>query len=363
MADNKDFINILREIRGSGVPGTTYTDGIWYELTIADTDGNPGIYGDILAKYGIIINNLDEIHAIANNLALLNAVIDSMPAITDVTSAPLRTAILALIDIREELLEVASISDNVVELVELYNEGKLPLIDDVNPSADKVYSSLHTQNLHNAQAEALGNLASASGSLVMTGSATPLSTSFSNLVFAVSTQSSNTLVFEILPSEFLLKSNGDYNFFSVVTIALGTNQSVTVEFEVYNTSDNSVLAESLGTINASNGDIVMFPINTLMSIESIPYGGSITAKVRARVIFGSGISVMDFSSMMILSGVSSSGGQLLGRSPMKAVAYLARQTNENLVTVDGSNNFSIEELEILDGGSLTVSDGCVYKVL
>lgn len=62
MAGQKDFINILQEIRGTGVPGDPYTDGIWYELTVADKDGNPGVYGDILAKYGIVVNNTDTLN-------------------------------------------------------------------------------------------------------------------------------------------------------------------------------------------------------------------------------------------------------------------------------------------------------------
>lgn len=57
MAGNKDFINILQEIRGTGAPGDIPTDGIWYELMTADTNGNPGVYGDILAKYGVIASN------------------------------------------------------------------------------------------------------------------------------------------------------------------------------------------------------------------------------------------------------------------------------------------------------------------
>lgn len=298
-----------------------------------------------------IISNFDEIMNVAEHI---NDVITVSENIYDIVD---------LANIKEDITEVASISGDVVDLVALYNEGRLPLIDDVNPSADKVYSSLHTQELHNAQAEALGNLASASGSLMMTGSAIPLSGLFTDLVFVVNTQSSNTLVFEILPNEFLLKSNGDYNFFSVVTIALGTKQSVTVEFEIYSTSDSSVLAQSVGTINASNGDIVIFPINTLMSVSSIPYGGSLTAKVRAKIVAGSSVSILDFSSMMVLSGAASSGGQLLGRAPMKALAYLATSTNEELVVPDGANAFSIEEVTLENGGSITVPNGCVYKVL
>lgn len=74
MAGNADFINILREIRGSAAPGETATDGIWYELTQADTNGNAGVYGDILAKYGVVVDNtatLDQAVAIIDGLTVV----------------------------------------------------------------------------------------------------------------------------------------------------------------------------------------------------------------------------------------------------------------------------------------------------
>jgi len=70
---NKDFLNILREIVGSGKPGTVKTDGIWYELTQADKNGNLGIYGDILAKAAAIEEGaptLEQALQILNNLNL-----------------------------------------------------------------------------------------------------------------------------------------------------------------------------------------------------------------------------------------------------------------------------------------------------
>jgi len=86
MAGNTDFINILRELRGSGKPGEEYTDGIWYELTIADIDGNPGIYGDILAKYGVVTESagtFDQAVAILENL---NVEVTTLDAGEDATS-------------------------------------------------------------------------------------------------------------------------------------------------------------------------------------------------------------------------------------------------------------------------------------
>lgn len=87
MAGNKDFIDIIREIRGSAAPGQPLTNGIWYELTIADKNGNPGIYGDILAKYGIVTESagtFDQAVAILENL---NVEVTTLPAGSNATSA------------------------------------------------------------------------------------------------------------------------------------------------------------------------------------------------------------------------------------------------------------------------------------
>ncbi len=84
---NKDFIDILRAIRGSGKPGQPLTDGIWYELTQADKNGNPGIYGDILAKYGVVTESagtFDQAVAILENL---NVEVTTLPAGSAATSA------------------------------------------------------------------------------------------------------------------------------------------------------------------------------------------------------------------------------------------------------------------------------------
>lgn len=83
---NKDFLNILREVRGSGQPGTTYKDGIWYELTIADTNGNPGIYGDILAKYGVIAENSPTLEQAIAILENLNVEVTTLSPEADATS-------------------------------------------------------------------------------------------------------------------------------------------------------------------------------------------------------------------------------------------------------------------------------------
>ena len=87
MAGQADFINILREIRGNSKPGQAAKEGIWYELTQADKNGNPGIYGDILAKYGVVTDSagtFDQAVAILENL---NVEVATLPAGSAATSA------------------------------------------------------------------------------------------------------------------------------------------------------------------------------------------------------------------------------------------------------------------------------------
>ena len=57
------------------------------------------------------------------------------------------------------------------------------------------------------------------------------------------------------------------------------------------------------------------------------------------------------------------GGQLLGTTDEKAIAYLAHSTGEELVVKAGTNAFSVDSITIEDGGSITVEDNAVFKVL
>lgn len=86
MAGQKDFIDILREIRGSAKPGQPINNGIWYELTMADKDGNPGIYGDILAKYGVIAENSPTLEQAIAILENLNVEVTTLSHEADATS-------------------------------------------------------------------------------------------------------------------------------------------------------------------------------------------------------------------------------------------------------------------------------------
>lgn len=83
---NSDFLNLLREIVGTGKPGTVKTDGIWYELTQADKNGNLGIYGDILAKSAAIEAGAPTLEQALHILENLNLEVTTMDPGTEATS-------------------------------------------------------------------------------------------------------------------------------------------------------------------------------------------------------------------------------------------------------------------------------------
>jgi trimeric autotransporter adhesin len=62
-----DFLKLLQEVRGTGAPEAAYTDGIWWDLTVKDYNGNTGMYSDIQATYAssVVLNDNSSASAIA----------------------------------------------------------------------------------------------------------------------------------------------------------------------------------------------------------------------------------------------------------------------------------------------------------
>ena len=73
----------------------------------------------------------------------------------------------------------------------------------------------------------------------------------------------------------------------------------------------------------------------------------------------------------ILNGsIGGGGGQLLGANIVRGIQYMSQYTDENIVIgasqmPDGKpiNAFAVESLTIENGGSITIEDGCTFKIL
>lgn len=57
------------------------------------------------------------------------------------------------------------------------------------------------------------------------------------------------------------------------------------------------------------------------------------------------------------------GGQMLGQALIKAVSYNAQVINEDIVVSAGLNAYSVGDITIENGYSVTVENGSVYKIL
>lgn len=70
---NADFLDIIKEIRGTGKAGEEPTDGIWYELTKKPMpDGTYGIYNDMVAKAAKVTAGAPTLTKATNLLSNLN---------------------------------------------------------------------------------------------------------------------------------------------------------------------------------------------------------------------------------------------------------------------------------------------------
>ena len=68
----------------------------------------------------------------------------------------------------------------------------------------------------------------------------------------------------------------------------------------------------------------------------------------------------------LFGGGGTGGGQLLGVNPVRGVQYMAQETDEELTLgneLASYNGFAVDSLTIEEGGSLTITDGSVFKVI
>lgn len=183
------------------------------------------------------------------------------------------------------------------------------IIDDSAAYTDKVYSSSKTQELHDAQATAIANLAGASATFYNnTTQVIPEDpAAFLDLTWTNNQASTNADILELGTNSFTLKQNGSYNFFNtLVFYRLSDGSNMTVTFELYDTVTATVLATYNQTIDMTAGTKDSVPMNALLTISDLTAGQSKNVKVRMRATSASGtLELFSFSSILALSSISS----------------------------------------------------------
>lgn len=179
------------------------------------------------------------------------------------------------------------------------------IISDEAPLTTKAYSGAKTQLLHDIQAEAISNLATASGRIGSESSPvfSPIPLVLTDMPFQVLTDSTDTNVieFDAVANTITLKINASFNFLSNVTFTSATSAERTITFALIDTSDDSVVTTEVGTFDFSLGVTTVVPFNTLLTLgkNGMPEA-PLTIKVQA-IASGSGYILNNFSSILASS--------------------------------------------------------------
>ena len=187
-------------------------------------------------------------------------------------------------------------------------DSVINVVDDQVTNTTNTYSSNKIQSMHDAQATAIANLASASATIGSSVSQViPEEPSgFSTLVWDNITESSNSNIFELGSSSFVFKKNGIYNFFNSLDIyRIGSGATLTMTFELYDADTGTTVMSAGLPIDMQSGTKQVIPFNVLLEIEDVSIVPK-TIKVRMRSTSAAGsIELYTFNSILSLSSVSS----------------------------------------------------------
>ena len=182
------------------------------------------------------------------------------------------------------------------------------VVDDQVTNTTNTYSSNKIQGMHDAQATAIANLASASATIGSSVSQViPEEPSvFSTLVWENITESSNSNIFELGSSSFVFKKNGIYNLFNSLDIyRIGSGAALTITFELYDADTGTTVMSAGLPIDMQSGTKQVIPFNVLLEIGDVSTVPK-TIKVRMRATSAAGsIELYTFNSILSLSSVSS----------------------------------------------------------
>lgn len=154
--------------------------------------------------------------------------------------------------------------------------GASGYINDGSTSLVSAYSSSKTQEMHDAQAMSIANLATAQGQISNAVSpvyaSIPKSPAIGILDFQVLTASSNDTIFELDATNNILKlyQNGGYTFLSTIEIKSNVSASRDLTFRLVNDDTDVVLQTVTTTLTIASGNSEILPMSTLLVVEDAP---------------------------------------------------------------------------------------------
>lgn len=190
---------------------------------------------------------------------------------------------------------------------DLSDKPNVLAINDSVPSATEVYSSQRTQELHNAQQEAIASLSGASASFYSNVSQlVPESpTAAVDLVWTNNQASTNSDIFELGTNEIDFYKDGNYSFLNTLTFyRLSDGSNMDVAFEMYDADTLDVIGTTTQPIDITAGikETVLF--NSIVSISGATDVNPVRMKVRMQATSANGtLELFSFNSILVAQAI------------------------------------------------------------
>lgn len=204
----------------------------------------------------------------------------------------------------------------------------VPIVDDNIVSEATVYSAMKTQQMHDAQAATIANLATAQAQIT-NDDTTAITTSNQVLSFLVPVPSTNLeiMTLDATADTITFLSNASYSFLSAINFSSSIGAERTITFEIYDTTGGVVLTTETIILDTASGQNVEGTTATLLTVgkNGVP-SAPLTVGIRVRAS-GTGYTITGFRSIL---ASSSSYDVTVGRAT-KLVT-----TNYTAVASDGT---------------------------
>lgn len=303
----------------------TVSENINSVATVSNNMASVNIVSDGIVNVNTVVSSIANINTVASNAVGLNYIVSNMPEILladDNAAIATTKASEASISASNSLdsenkaekwaneLEDVAVEPGKYSAMHWANKANsiVNVVNDQVTNTTNTYSSSKVQSMHDAQATAIANLASASATICSSVSqAIPEEPNgFSTLVWDNVIESSNSSIFELGSSSFVFKKNGIYNFFNSLDIyRVGSGATLTITFELYD-ADTDITVMSAGLpIDMQSGTRQVIPFNVLLEIDdAVTTPKNIKVRMRSTSAKGS-IELYTFNSILSLSSVSS----------------------------------------------------------
>jgi hypothetical protein len=327
------------------------------EVAINSNDARVYIKKDVLGVESIV-----DITAIQPDVQLaLNDKVDDAQVLTNVPVGALFTDTVYTHPVNHPASIITQdLNNRFVTDTEKTAWNSKTSIDDNVVSEVFTYSSAKAQQMYDAQATSIANLATAQAQ-IHHDDTTVVTTSNQVLSFAVSVPSTNTniMTLDATADTMTFLSNASYSFLSTVNFSSSTGSERTITFEIYNIAGGAVLSTETVVLDTSSGQNVEGTTTTLLTVgkNGVP-SAPLTVGIHVRAS-GTGYSITGFHSILASSSsydvsTQASGISVIpigGISSTNVQAALAELDTEMLhkdgiETITGVKTFSAQPVGI-----------------